>query len=101
MDRVSVPEEPAWLAEATASGPTADPTAPAPPVDPKAIAAARKARAAEIVKALNPEQARAVTTTEGPLLITWPAAPARPASSRTGSRTSSASTGGPVGRTLP
>ena len=29
----------------------------------------RKARAAEIVKALNPEQARAVTTTEGPLLI--------------------------------
>ena len=37
------------------------------------MAAAREAkaadRAAEIVRALNPEQARAVTTTEGPLLI--------------------------------
>ena len=32
-------------------------------------AAALKAREAEIVRALNPEQARAVTTTDGPLLI--------------------------------
>ncbi len=40
-----------------------------PPPDPAAIAARRAAREAEIVKALNPEQARAVTTTEGPLLI--------------------------------
>ena len=64
----AVPEEPAWMREAP--GETApDPTVVAPPPDPKAIAAARKARAAEIVKALNPEQARAVTTTEGPLLI--------------------------------
>ncbi len=37
--------------------------------DPAALAAARTARAEQIVRALNPEQARAVTTTEGPLLI--------------------------------
>jgi DNA helicase-2/ATP-dependent DNA helicase PcrA len=37
--------------------------------DPAAIAAAKAARAEEIVRALNPEQARAVTTTDGPLLI--------------------------------
>ena len=37
--------------------------------DPAALAAARAARAGQIVRALNPEQARAVTTTEGPLLI--------------------------------
>ena len=35
----------------------------------KAIEARRQARAEEIVSRLNPEQARAVTTTEGPLLI--------------------------------
>lgn len=67
----SVPDEPEWLREAVA-GATADtdPTAPpAPPPDPAVIAARRAAREAEIVRALNPEQARAVTTTEGPLLI--------------------------------
>ncbi len=37
--------------------------------DPVALAAARAARTEQIVRALNPEQARAVTTTEGPLLI--------------------------------
>ena len=46
---------------------------PGPALDPEAVAAAiearRAARADEIVSHLNPEQARAVTTTEGPLLI--------------------------------
>ncbi len=37
--------------------------------DPAALAVARAARTEQIVRALNPEQARAVTTTEGPLLI--------------------------------
>ena len=44
-----------------------------PALDPEAVAAAiearRAARAEEIVSRLNPEQARAVTTTDGPLLI--------------------------------
>ena len=47
--------------------------APGPALDPEAVAAAiearRAARAEEIVSRLNPEQARAVTTTDGPLLI--------------------------------
>ena len=64
----ALPEEPAWMREAADPAAT-DPAVPVPAPDPKAIAKARKARAAEIVKALNPEQARAVTTTEGPLLI--------------------------------
>jgi ATP-dependent DNA helicase UvrD/PcrA len=66
-----VPDEPEWLRDAgAAAAPTTDPTGPPPPApDPAAIAARRAAREAEIVKALNPEQARAVTTTEGPLLI--------------------------------
>ena len=42
---------------------------PSRPPDPAVRAAAKAARADEIVKALNPEQARAVTTTDGPLLI--------------------------------
>ena len=41
----------------------------APTVDPAARAAATAALAERIVARLNPEQARAVTTTEGPLLI--------------------------------
>ena len=64
----SVPDEPEWLREA-AGGTNADsdPTAPpAPPPDPAVIAARRAAREAEIVRALNPEQARAVITTDGP-----------------------------------
>jgi DNA helicase-2/ATP-dependent DNA helicase PcrA len=67
----ATPEEPDWLREAP--GPA---DAPAPPADPAATAAqeaaravAREQRAEEIVRRLNPEQARAVTTTEGPLLI--------------------------------
>jgi hypothetical protein len=65
------PDEPDWLREAP--GPA---DAPAPPADPEAKAtqeaaraAAREQRAEEIIRRLNPEQARAVTTTEGPLLI--------------------------------
>jgi DNA helicase-2/ATP-dependent DNA helicase PcrA len=47
-----------------------DPDAPArPQLDPAAQAAATAALAERIVARLNPEQARAVTTTEGPLLI--------------------------------
>ena len=66
----TVPAEPEWLRDA----PLGD--APAPPPDPAAVAAAEAARKAaaaerakEIVGRLNPEQERAVTTTEGPLLI--------------------------------
>jgi DNA helicase-2/ATP-dependent DNA helicase PcrA len=63
----STPDEPAWMRDG--AGPGEDPAAPVVPVDPVARAAAIAARAEEIVRALNPEQARAVTTTEGPLLI--------------------------------
>jgi DNA helicase-2/ATP-dependent DNA helicase PcrA len=62
------PAEPEWLHEAPVPG--HDPTAPAaPPPDPAAITARRAEREAQILRALNPEQARAVTATEGPLLI--------------------------------
>ena len=68
-----VPAEPDWLRDATATTAAAsgdDPTAPpAPAPDPALIANRRAEREGQIVKALNPEQARAVTTTEGPLLI--------------------------------
>ena len=66
-----VPDEPDWLRDASsAAAPDRDPTAPpAPPPDPAVIAERREARKAQILKALNPEQARAVTTTQGPLLI--------------------------------
>jgi DNA helicase-2/ATP-dependent DNA helicase PcrA len=60
------PDEPAWMRDATAAIED-EPTARAP--DPQVRARAAEARAAEIVRALNPEQARAVVTTEGPLLI--------------------------------
>ena len=67
-DPTAAPAEPEWLRDVPLPG--QDPTAPpAPPPDPAVIAKRREERAAEIVKALNPEQARAVTTTEGPLLI--------------------------------
>jgi DNA helicase II / ATP-dependent DNA helicase PcrA len=67
----AVPDEPEWLRDASSKpvndrDPTAPPT-PAP--DPAALAKRRVEREAQILKALNPEQARAVTTTEGPLLI--------------------------------
>jgi DNA helicase-2/ATP-dependent DNA helicase PcrA len=62
-----VPDEPAWLRDAPTDA--KDPSAPRPAPDPVARAAALQAREEQIVRALNPEQARAVTTTEGPLLI--------------------------------
>jgi DNA helicase-2/ATP-dependent DNA helicase PcrA len=61
------PDEPAWLRDV--SGPVGEDPATRARPDPVALAAARAARVEEIVRALNPEQARAVTTTEGPLLI--------------------------------
>jgi DNA helicase-2/ATP-dependent DNA helicase PcrA len=64
------PEEPDWL---RADAPLVEPPAP---LDDAARAraaqereATREARARQIVERLNPEQARAVTTTDGPLLI--------------------------------
>ena len=64
------PEEPAWLRDLPEAP---EPASAGPALDPEAVAAAiearRAARAEEIVSRLNPEQARAVTTTEGPLLI--------------------------------
>ncbi len=69
-DGRELPAEPDWLRDA----PTGD--GPAPPPDPAVVASAEAARQAAardreqaIVARLNPEQARAVTTTEGPLLI--------------------------------
>ena len=65
----AAPEEPEWMRDA----PTAADPEPGPPISEEAAAAAlaarRAARAEEIVQRLNPEQGRAVTTTEGPLLI--------------------------------
>jgi ATP-dependent DNA helicase UvrD/PcrA len=62
-------QEPAWLTDA----PVADEPRAQDPAALAAQEAAQKAaieeRAAAIVGRLNPEQARAVTTTEGPLLI--------------------------------
>jgi DNA helicase-2/ATP-dependent DNA helicase PcrA len=66
----AVPAEPDWLRDAAAETPDRDPTAPpVPPPDPEVLAKRRAEREAQILRALNPEQARAVTTTEGPLLI--------------------------------
>jgi DNA helicase-2/ATP-dependent DNA helicase PcrA len=66
----AVPDEPDWMRDAPLA---ADDPAPAPAISEAEAAAAlaerRKARAEEIVSRLNPEQARAVTTTDGPLLI--------------------------------
>ncbi len=61
-------DEPEWMSAAPDPIPR-DPTAPIAPVDRAARAATVRLREAEIVRALNPEQARAVTTTDGPLLI--------------------------------
>jgi DNA helicase-2/ATP-dependent DNA helicase PcrA len=65
----AIPEEPAWLRDAAAVTTDRDPAAPGPAPDPAVLARRRADREAQILKALNPEQARAVTTTEGPLLI--------------------------------
>ncbi len=68
LDETSpAPEEPDWLRETP--GPGEDPAVAIPVADPAVLEARRRDRAEQIVRALNPEQARAVTTTEGPLLI--------------------------------
>src|SRR4051794_35893785 len=64
----ATPEEPAWMQGGAPESPD-DPAAPVPVADPAGAEQRRRDRAAQIVRALNPEQARAVTTTEGPLLI--------------------------------
>ncbi|MFL5757617.1 MAG: ATP-dependent helicase, partial [Chloroflexota bacterium] len=66
----SAPDEPDWLREApsAANEGSAGPALSAEDVA-AALAERREKRAREIVGHLNPEQARAVTTTEGPLLI--------------------------------
>ncbi|HEX4898572.1 MAG TPA: UvrD-helicase domain-containing protein [Candidatus Limnocylindrales bacterium] len=62
------PEEPAWLSEA-AGAELRDPEAPPDPDAARRRAEARASREREILARLNPEQARAVTTTDGPVLI--------------------------------
>ncbi|MDP9482864.1 MAG: UvrD-helicase domain-containing protein, partial [Chloroflexota bacterium] len=63
-----LPAEPGFLADTPP--PLEDPDSPTrPQPDPAAVAAATAVLAERIVARLNPEQARAVTTTEGPLLI--------------------------------
>jgi ATP-dependent DNA helicase UvrD/PcrA len=63
------PVEPEWLREAPSGEEPRPPDPAAAAAADAAHAAAAAERAAAIVGALNPEQARAVTTTEGPLLI--------------------------------
>jgi DNA helicase-2/ATP-dependent DNA helicase PcrA len=66
-----IPDEPEWLRDAPSA--SSAPDGPGAVVSEAEAAAAlaerRAARAEEIVSRLNPEQARAVTTTDGPLLI--------------------------------
>ncbi|HET9852757.1 MAG TPA: UvrD-helicase domain-containing protein [Candidatus Limnocylindrales bacterium] len=67
----ALPEEPAWLSEAPAD--ERDPEARASAADraqqDRYQAEVAESRRREILGRLNPEQARAVTTTEGPVLI--------------------------------
>jgi DNA helicase-2/ATP-dependent DNA helicase PcrA len=70
----TAPEEPEWLRDAPLPGDqppelTADERRALEDAQVAERAAKAKAREREIVSRLNPEQARAVTTTEGPLLI--------------------------------
>ena len=69
-DPTPSPRSPSGCATRLPRRPDRDPAAPPPPPpDPAVLAKRREERAAQILKALNPEQARAVTTTDGPLLI--------------------------------
>ncbi|MES2208711.1 MAG: UvrD-helicase domain-containing protein [Chloroflexota bacterium] len=61
--------EPAWLREADDAARPVDPSAPVDPDAERRRAEAAASREREIVQRLNPEQARAVTTTDGPVLI--------------------------------
>ena len=67
----TLPDEPDWLTEAIDAAPRAAGTSGL--IDEAtalaALAERREARARELVGHLNEEQARAVTTTDGPLLI--------------------------------
>ncbi len=67
----ATPDEPDWLRDApSASSALDEPVAVVSEAEAAAALARRRAeRAADIVGRLNPEQARAVTTTDGPLLI--------------------------------
>ncbi|HEX9190029.1 MAG TPA: UvrD-helicase domain-containing protein, partial [Vicinamibacteria bacterium] len=65
---VPTPEEPAWLEDAAAAE-LRDPEAPPDPQAARRRAEAQASREREIMARLNPEQARAVTTTDGPVLI--------------------------------
>ncbi|TAK02529.1 MAG: hypothetical protein EPO36_01960 [Chloroflexota bacterium] len=71
LPEAPAPEEPAWLSEAAeaASAEARDPLAPPDPDTVRHRAEARASREREILARLNPEQARAVTTTDGPVLI--------------------------------
>ena len=68
---VDVPEEPAWLRDGGADtrDPEARPSAAAVADAARHQAEVRDSRRQEILGRLNPEQARAVTTTDGPVLI--------------------------------
>ncbi len=67
----ALPAEPAWLSEAPTDerDPEARPDAAALAAQEKHQAEVADSRRREILGRLNPEQARAVTTTEGPVLI--------------------------------
>jgi ATP-dependent DNA helicase UvrD/PcrA len=62
------PDEPAWLADA-GTAELRDPDASPDPDAARRRAEAQASREREILARLNPEQARAVTTTDGPVLI--------------------------------
>ena len=68
-DETDIPEEPDWLRDAPRRRRRVATPARRPGGVAAALEARRAARAEEIVARLNPEQARAVTTTDGPLLI--------------------------------
>ncbi len=61
--------EPSWLQEADLASRPVDPEASVDPEAERRRAEAAASREREIVARLNPEQARAVTTTDGPVLI--------------------------------
>jgi DNA helicase-2/ATP-dependent DNA helicase PcrA len=66
----TLPDEPDWMRDAPAD-PALEDAGPAISAEAaaQAIEERRRARAEEILSRMNPEQARAVSTTEGPLLI--------------------------------
>ena len=66
----ATPEEPEWMRSATlAPEPAGPPDAATRAAADASLAASREVREEAILARLNPEQARAVTSTDGPLLI--------------------------------